>query len=234
MAAKITLSQDTPVKKANLDLSRAEELTVGLEWDGRDARYDGQGRVLRYGEGDLDVYFFCRNEQTGEYVVISGEAGHRGDLESWPYVQHSGDSRGPGYRNRPASEHVRVRPDENGDLLVNVYQSVDNGRGGIDEFGRPRVVIRCGRPDEDPDEIVVEVGNGEERYWATVAHIDVRDGVLTVDGETRYAPPRAEEMPGLDTAGNWVPAFEGGPVGQSKEDEGAGLDRYSGMCPPPA
>jgi tellurite resistance protein TerA len=241
---RITLTKDAPDKKATIDLRKSHGdpgwvLTVGLEWDGRDARYDARGGVLHYGEGDLDVYFFCRNEQTNEYVVISGEAGHRGDLDRWPHALHSGDSRGPGHRNKPATEQVHLRPDENGDLLVNVYQSVDNGDGAIDEFGRPRVLIRYGRagadgePGPDADEILVQVGSGDDRFWATVAHIDVRDGLLTVDGETRYSEPFDEEMPGLDTAGNWVPSFEGGPVGQSKDEFGAGLDRYSGTCPPP-
>lgn len=242
---KIVLTKDAPVKKATIDLRKSHGdpswvLTIGLEWDGREARYGGRGEVLRYGEGDLDVYFFCRNEVTDEYVVISGEAGHRGGLDRWPHALHSGDSRGPGHRNRPATEEVHVRPDENGDLLVNVYQSVDNGGGAIDEFGRPRVVIRYGRagadgePGPDADEILVQVGSGDDRYWATVAHIDVKDGLLTVDGQTRYSEPFDEEMPGLDTAGNWVRSFAGGPVGQSKDEHGTGLDRYSGVCPPPA
>jgi stress response protein SCP2 len=241
---RIVLAKDAPDKKATIDLRKSHGdpawvLTVGLEWDGREARYDAKGNVTRYGEGDLDVYFFCRNEQTDEYVVISGEAGHRGGLDRWPYALHSGDSRGPGHRNKPASEEVHVRPDENGDMLVNVYQSVDNGAGAIDEFGRPRVVVRYGRagadgePGPDADEIVIQVGSGDDRFWATVAHIDVQDGLLTVDGETRYSEPFDEEMPGLDTAGNWVRQPVGGPVGQSKEDHGAGLDRYAGVCPPP-
>src|SRR5690606_35476861 len=51
------------------------------------------------------------------------------------------------------------------------------------------------------DEILVYVGNGKNSYWATVAHIDVQDGVLTVDGETRYSRFGSERMPGLDSSG---------------------------------
>ncbi|MCX6462399.1 MAG: TerD family protein [Pseudonocardiales bacterium] len=239
----ISLTKDSPDKTARIDLrkSRGEAgwvLTVGLEWDGRGAVYDRDGRCTRYGEGDLDVYFFCRNEETDEYVVISGERGHQGDLERWPHVHHSGDSRGPGRGGKPAVEEVEVRPTENGDLLLNVYQSVDNGGGAIDAFGRPRVVIRYGRagrdgrPGPDADEIVVQVGNGKNAFWATVAHIDVQDGVLTVDGETRYSRMFSERMPGLDTRGRWVARPKGGPTGRSKKRNGTGLDRYQGTCQP--
>lgn len=171
-------------------------------------------------------------------MVISGEPGHRGDLDEWPHLRHSGDSRGPGKRGRAAREEVEVRPTENGDLLVNVYQSVDNGGGAIDVFGRPRVLVRYGRagsdgrPGPDADEIALHVGNGRNSFWATVAHIDVRDGVLTVDGETRYSRFFSERMPGLDTAGRWTAKPKGGPKGRSKNTHGLGLDRYSGTCPP--
>ena len=238
----ISLTKDSPERTARIDLREGRSgrvLTVGLEWDGRGAVYDPDGRCTRWGEGDLDVYFFCRNEETGEYVVISGEEGHRGDLERWPFLHHSGDSRGPGRDGRPAREEVEVRPTENGDLLVNVYQSVDNGGGAIDAFGRPRVVVRYGppgadgRPGPDADEITVHVGNGRNSFWATVAHIDVRDGVLTVDGETRYSRLFSELMPGLDTAGRWVARPKGGPRGRSKKrNGGVGLDRYAGPCQP--
>ena len=132
-----------------------------------------------------------------------------------------------------------MRPTENGDLLVNVYQSVDNGAGAIDAFGRPRVVVRYGRPGADgrpgpdADEITVHVGNGRNSFWATVAHIDVQDGVLTVDGETRYSKLFSERMPGLDTAGRWVAKPAGGPKGRSKKHNGGvGLDRFAGTCQP--
>ncbi|TQM08944.1 TerD family protein [Pseudonocardia kunmingensis] len=238
----VVLTKDSPDKTARIDLrkSRGEPgwvLTVGLEWDGRGAKYDRDGKVTKYGRGDLDVYFLCRNEETGDYVVISGERGHQGDLDVWPFIRHGGDSQGPGRGNAPAAEQVHVRPTENGDLLVNVYQSVDNGGGAIDTFGRPRVVIRYGRagadglPGPDADEIVAHVGNSKNSFWATVAHIDVRDGVLTVDGETRYSRAFDERMPLLTTSGTWVRAAKGGPRGQSKKRKGQGLDRYSGRCP---
>lgn len=239
----ISLDKDSRDKTARIDLrkSRGEPgwvLTVGLEWDGRGATYDRDGAVTRYGEGDLDVYFFCRNEETDEYVVISGEKGHQGDLARWPHLHHFGDSLGPGKGGRPAVEQVEVTPTENGDLLVNVYQSVDNGGGAIDSFGRPRIAIRYGRadvdgkPGPDADEITVHVGNGRSSFWATVAHIDVQDGVLTVDGETRYSRMLSERMPGLDTKGRWVQKPKGGPTGRSKSRHGTGLDRYSGRCQP--
>jgi tellurite resistance protein TerA len=237
----VVLTKDSPDKVARIDLrkSRGEPgwvLTVGLEWDGRGAKYDRDGNVTTYGRGDLDVYFFCRNEDTGDYVAISGEAGHQGDLDTWPHIRHGGDSVGPGNGGKPATEQVQVRPTENGDLLVNVYQSVDNGGGAIDKFGRPRVAIRYGRagadglPGPDADEITVHVGNSKNSFWATVAHVDVRDGVLTVDGETRYSRAFDERMPGLTTDGTWVRAPKGGPRGQSKKRKGQGLDRYSGRC----
>lgn len=238
----VVLTKDSANKTATIDLRKSQGdpswvLTVGLEWDGRNAQYDGHGRVMRYGEGDLDVYFFCRNEVTNEYIVISGDHGHHGNLAQWPFVHHYGDSKGPGSGNRPAVEQVRVLPQENGDLLVNIYQSVDNGSGAINEFGRPRCAIRYGRagtdglPGPDADEILVYVGNDKNSYWATVAHIDVQDGILTVDGATRYSSASSEHMPGLDAAGNWVRAPQGGPVGQSKQQfDGQGLNRYSGQC----
>jgi hypothetical protein len=68
-----------------------------------------------------------------------------------------------------------------------------------------------------------------------VAHIDVQDGILTVDGTTRYSSTKSENMPGLDTAGNWVRTPKGGLVGQSKNaNRGQGLDRYAGHCQPAA
>ncbi|WP_110797351.1 TerD family protein [Mycolicibacterium llatzerense] len=240
----VVLTKDSPNQTAKIDLRKSQGdpswvLTVGLEWDGRGAVYDGSGRVKRYGKGDLDVYFFCRNEVTNEYVVISGDNGHRGNLNQWPFVYHYGDSMGPGRGNRPAVEQVRVLPQENGDLLVNIYQSVDNGAGAINTFGRPRCVIRYGRagadgfPGPDADEIIVQVGNNKNSYWATVAHIDVQDGILTVDGTTRYSTASSENMPGLNTAGKWVRNPSGGPVGQSKQaNRGKGLTRYSGRCHP--
>ncbi|MDV6286646.1 hypothetical protein [Rhodococcus jostii] len=239
------MSKDSATKTARIDLRKSQGdpnwvLTVGLEWDGRGAHYDAYGRVTRYGTGDLDVYFFCRDEVTNKYVVISGEARHRGTLDKWPFIHHDGDSKGPGNRDRPAVEQVRVLPTENGDLLVNVYQSVDNGTGAIDAFGRPRVAIRYGRaapgglPGDDADEILVYVGNGQDSYWATIAHIDVQDGILTVDGETRYSHPGSEQMPGLDTTGTWVREPQGGPVGRSKKaNRGIGLTKYTGRCPTP-
>ncbi|WP_213570960.1 hypothetical protein [Rhodococcus sp. USK13] len=242
---KVTLSKDSATKTARIDLRKSQGdpnwvLTVGLEWDGRGAHYDAYGRVTRYGTGDLDVYFFCRDEVTNKFVVISGEPRHRGSLDKWPFIHHYGDSKGPGNGNRAAVEQVRVLPTENGDLLVNVYQSVDNGTGAIDTFGRPRVAIRYGRaapgglPGEDADEILVYVGNGQDSYWATIAHIDVQDGILTVDGETRYSHPGSEHMPGLDTTGSWVREPQGGPVGRSKKaNRGIGLTKYTGRCPTP-
>jgi hypothetical protein len=132
-----------------------------------------------------------------------------------------------------------VLPQENGDLLVNVYQSLDNGAGAIDTFGRPRCVIRYGKagpdglPGPDADEITALVGNNKNSYWATVAHIDVQDGVLTVDGETRYSRTMSEQMPGLDAAGRWIRNPDGGPSGQSKKrNKGVGLSHYSGLCAP--
>ncbi|WP_280357890.1 TerD family protein [Nocardia otitidiscaviarum] len=239
----VTITKDSPSKTASIDLRKGDTgwvLTVALSWDGRGAVYGPGGKVTKYGKGDLDVYFFCRNEETGDYIVISGEKGHRGNLKQWPHIHHSGDSRGPGRGNKPATEQVRVLPQENGDLLVNVYQAVANGAGAIDTFGRPRVVVRYGRPGPDglpgadADEIVVHVGNGKNSFWATVAHIDVRDGILTVDGETRYSRIFSEHMPGLDTAGNWVRSPKGGPVGRNKNGHsGLGLDRYAGRCPEP-
>ncbi|MFI6432854.1 TerD family protein [Rhodococcus oryzae] len=240
---RISLTKDSANKTARIDLRKSQGdpswvLTVGLEWDGRGAKYDRHGDVKHYGEGDLDVYFFCRNEETNKFVVISGENKHRGSLDTWPYMHHYGDSKGPGKGNKPAAEQVRVLPQENGDLLVNVYQSVDNGAGAIDTFGKPRVAIRYGRaghdglPGPDADEILAYVGNGNNSYWATVAHIDVQDGVLTVEGETRYSQPGSETMPVLDTAGNWVREPSDGPVGRSKKaNRGTGLTKYTGRCP---
>ena len=37
-------------------------------------------------------------------VVISGENGHRGSLDQWPFIYHFGDSLGPGHMNCPAVE----------------------------------------------------------------------------------------------------------------------------------
>lgn len=242
---RISLTKDSPDATARIDLRKSQGdpnwvLTVGLEWDGRGATYHRDGTVKRYGDGDLDVYFFCRNEDTNEYVVISGEQGHRGSLDTWPHLHHYGDSPGPGRGNKPAVEQVRVLPRENGDLLVNIYQSVDNGAGAIDTFGRPRVAIRYGRAGRDglpgpaADEILVYVGNGKNSFWATVAHIDVRDGILTVDGETRYSRFGSERMPVLDTAGNWARKAADGPVGRSKKaNRGIGLTTYTGRCPEP-
>ncbi|WP_235683169.1 TerD family protein [Mycolicibacterium alvei] len=240
----VVLTKDSPTKTATIDLRKSQGdpnwvLTVGLEWDGRGATYDTNGRVKSWGTGDLDVYFFCRNEVTNEYVVISGDRGRQGSLQKWPHVQHYGDSQNPGKGNKPAVEQVQVLPQENGDLLVNIYQSVDNGMGAINTFGRPRCAIRYGRagrdglPGPDADEILVYVGNNKNSYWATVAHIDVQDGILTVDGDTRYSARFNERMPGLDTAGKWVREPDGGPVGQSKsKNKGQGLTRYSGHCQP--
>ncbi|MCR8692946.1 TerD family protein [Rhodococcus pyridinivorans] len=240
---QISLTKDSPTQTARIDLRKSQGdpnwvLTVGLEWDGRGATYDRNGNVKKYGSGDLDVYFYCRNEDTNDYVVISGDPGHRGSLDTWPYIHHYGDSKGPGSGKKPAVEQVRVLPNENGDLLVNIYQSVDNGAGAIDKFGKPRVAIRYGRaghnglPGPDADEILVYVGNGKNSYWATVAHIDVQDGVLTVDGETRYSRFGSERMPGLDSSGTWVRSPKGGPTGRSKKRNGGlGLDRYAGTCP---
>lgn len=237
----IALTKDSKNKTASIDLRKAGGdagwvLTVGLEWDGRGAVYHADGSVQKFGEGDLDVYFFCRNEISNEYVVISGDEGRRGNLDQWPYVLHYGDSRGPGRGNVPAVEQVRVRPQENGDLLVNIYQSIDNGFGAIAKFGRPRCVIRYGRPGPDglpgpdADEIFVFVGD-KNAFWATVAHIDVQNGVLTVDGTTRYSGRMSERMPGLDSAGNWVKNWPDGPSGQSKKsNDGQGLSRYHGRC----
>ena len=238
----VVLTKDSPNKTATIDLRKSFGdpnwvLTVGLEWDGRGAVYDKAGKVRRYGDGDLDVYFFCRNEVTNEYVVISGENGRRGSLDQWPFVYHYGDSMGPGAGNRPAVEQIRVLPQENGDLLVNVYQSVDNGTGAINTFGRPRCAIRYGRagadglPGSDADEILVYVGNDKNSYWATVAHIDVQDGVLTVDGATRYSAARSERMPCLDASGSWIAQPKDGPTGQSKrKNYGQGLTIYAGHC----
>ncbi|WP_189028528.1 TerD family protein [Nocardia rhizosphaerihabitans] len=238
----VVLTKDSPDKRASIDLRKGDPgfvLTVGLEWDGRGAQYDPSGRVTKFGKGDLDVYFFCRNEITGDYVVISGEKGHQGDLAAWPFIHHQGDSRGPGTSNLPATEQVVVRPTENGDLLLNVYQSVDNGAGAIDTFGRPRVRVRYGRPGPDgfpgpdADQITVVIGNGKNSFWATVAHIDVRDGILTVDGTTRYSRAFSEKMPVLDTAGTWLRSAKNGPVGRSKSSNGLGLSHYAGRCPDP-
>ncbi|KAF0846786.1 TerD family protein [Nocardia caishijiensis] len=238
----VVLTKDSPDKRATIDLRKGDPgyvLTVGLEWDGRGATYDGTGTATTFGTGDLDVYFFCRNELTGDYVVVSGEKGHQGDLNTWPYIHHQGDSRGPGAGGLPATEQVVVRPTENGDLLLNVYQSVDNGAGAIDTFGRPRVRVRYGRPGPDgapgpdADQITVLIGNGKNSFWATVAHIDVRDGILTVDGTIRYSRAFSERMPVLDTEGTWVRSAKNGPVGRSKGANGLGLTRYEGQCPAP-
>ncbi|MFD3701629.1 TerD family protein [Nocardia sp. NPDC058658] len=238
----VVLTKDSPDRRATIDLRKGDPgyvLTVGLEWDGRGAEYDDYGRCTKRGVGDLDVYFFCRNEITGDYVVLSGEKGHQGDIAKWPFIHHQGDSQGPGVNNQPAREQVIVRPTENGDLLLNVYQSVDNGAGAIDKFGKPRVRVRYGRPGpdglpgEDADQITVVIGNGKSSFWATVAHIDVRDGILTVDGTIHYSRAFSERMPVLDTNGTWVRSAKNGPVGRSKKANGLGLSRYEGQCPTP-
>ncbi|WP_247596032.1 MULTISPECIES: hypothetical protein [unclassified Rhodococcus (in: high G+C Gram-positive bacteria)] len=240
----IALTKDSLNRTARIDLRKSQGdpswvLTVGLEWDGRGTTYDRNGNVTKFGTGDLDVYFFCRNEDTNDYVVISGDRGHQGNLKKWPHLHHYGDSRGPGRGNRPAAEQVRVLPHENGDLLVNIYQSVDNGAGALDKFGKPRVAIRYGRagkdglPGPDADEILVFVGNSKNSFWATVAHIDVQNGVLTVDGETRYSRIGSEKMPGLDVNSTWVRAPADGPTGRSKKRNGGlGLNKYKGKCQP--
>lgn len=209
----VVLGEGCADPRARIDLRKGDSswvLTVGLEWDGRGAEYGPDGRVTKYGHGDLDVYFFCRDEDTGKFVVISGEKGHRGGLNQWPFVHHKGDSRGPRPGKGPASEHVTVKPVENGDLLVNIYQAIANGGGAIDSFGRPRVLIRYGRPawngrpGPDADQITIDIGNGKNSFLAIVAHIDVRDGILTVDGTVRYTRVFSERMPVLDTSGMWV------------------------------
>lgn len=239
---QVTLTKDSPNQTARIDLRKGNGdpnwvLTVGLEWDGRGATYDSNGNVKKYGTGDLDVYFYCRNEDTNKYVIISGDKGHQGNLKKWPYIHHYGDSKGPGKGSKPAAEQVRVLPNENGDLLVNIYQSVDNGGGAIDTFGRPRVAIRYGKagkgglPGPDADEILIYVGNSKNSFWATVGHIDVQDGVLTVDGETRYSRVGSERMPGLDARSKWVRSPKDGPTGRSKRfNGGLGLNKYNGKC----
>lgn len=234
---RVSITKDSPDKSAAIDLRKGGSdwvLTVGLEWDGRGATYHRDGSVKKYGTGDLDVYFFCRDEVAHRYVVLSGEKGHTGSLSTWPFIHHHGDSKGPGAGRKAAVEQVTVRPQENGDLLVNVYQSVDNGAGAIDTFGKPRVAIRYGKPAKgglpgpDCDEILVFVGNSKNSYWATVAHIDVQDGILKVDGETRYSRPHSEAMPTLDRSGTWVRSASSAPVGRSKSQHGSGLTNYSG------
>lgn len=235
----ISLTKDSRTKTAQIDLRKGQAgwvLTVGLEWDGRGAVYDRDGTVKRYGKGDLDVYFFCRKR--GDRRVPDHQRGEGAPGRSLDLAASAPLRRQPGARRggRPAVEEVEVRPVENGDLLVNVYQSVDNGGGAIDAFGRPRIAIRYGRagsdgkPGPDANEILVEVGNGKNSFWATVAHIDVQDGVLTVDGTTRYSRMLSEKMPGLDTKGRWVQKPQGGPRGRSKKRNGTGLDSYSGRC----
>lgn len=238
---RISMTKESASKTATIDLRKSQGdpawvLTVGLEWDGRGAKYTPSGDVTSYGTGDLDVYFFVRNELTNEYVVISGDPGRHGSLDAWPNVKHFGDSKGPG-RGKPAVEQVQVLPQENGQMAVSVYQSVDNGLGALNTFGNPRVAVRYGRrgrnglPGPDADEILVHVGNNKNAFWATIAMIDVENGILTVEGETRYSRAFSEAMPGIDSAGKWVRAPKGGPRGRSKKrNKGQGLSHYSGRC----
>lgn len=238
---RISMTKESASKTATIDLRKSQGdpewvLTVGLEWDGRGAKYGKSGNVTSYGTGDLDVYFFVRNEQTNDYVVISGDRGRHGSLDAWPNVKHFGDSKGPG-RGKPAVEQVQVLPQENGQMAVSVYQSVDNGLGALNTFGNPRVAVRYGRrgrsglPGPDADEILVHVGNNKNAFWATIAMIDVENGILTVEGETRYSRAFSEAMPGIDSKGKWVRAPKGGPHGQSKKrNKGQGLSHYFGRC----
>ncbi len=239
---KVRISLDKG-QKASIDLRKGRgrnyRLETSLEWDGRGATYNPDGTVKRYGEGDLDVYFFCRDEQTNAYVVISGDTGHLGSLETWPFARHTGDSRGA-TRHAPGHEDVHVIPVENGQLLVNVYQSVDNGSGAIDHFGRPRVVVRYGEVGpgshltDEADAITVPVGNTRDSYWANVARIDVEAGQLIVENTNLYSAEGSESMPVLDSAGGIVMNPVDGPVGRSKErNRGQGLTRYDGVCPAP-
>ena len=239
---KVRLSLDKG-QKASIDLRKGRgknyRLETSLEWDGRGASYNADGSVNRYGNGDLDVYFFCRDEHTNAYVVISGDPGHLGSLDTWPFVQHTGDSRGA-TRKAPGHEDVHVIPVENGQLLVNIYQSVDNGGGAIDAFGRPRVVVRYGevgpggRLTDEADTITVPVGNTRDSYWANVARIDVEAGRLIVENTNLYSLEGSESMPVLDTSGGIVMNPFDGPVGRSKSrNRGQGLTRYDGVCPTP-
>ncbi|NMO03248.1 TerD family protein [Gordonia sp. TBRC 11910] len=238
---RISMTKESASRTATIDLRKSQGdpdwvLTVGLEWDGRGAKYGKSGKVTSYGTGDLDVYFFVRNEQTNDYVVISGDPGRHGSLDAWPNVKHFGDSKGPG-RGKPAVEQVQVLPQENGQMAVSVYQSVDNGLGALNTFGNPRVAVRYGRrgrkglPGPDADEILVHVGNNKNAFWATIAMIDVENGILTVEGETQYSRAFSEAMPGIDSNGKWVRAPKGGPRGQSKKrNKGQGLSHYRGRC----
>lgn len=102
---RISMTKDSASKTAAIDLRKSQGdpdwvLTVGLEWDGRGAKYEPSGAVKSYGSGDLDVYFFVRNEVTDDYVVISGDRGHHGRLDTWPNVKHFGDSARAGSRRQ--------------------------------------------------------------------------------------------------------------------------------------
>jgi tellurite resistance protein TerA len=228
-------------EKASIDLRKGRgknyRLDASLEWDGRGAKYKDDGTVKQYGDGDLDVYFFCRNEETNNYVVISGDPGHLGSMDVWPFVQHTGDSRGA-TKHGPGHEDVYVTPVENGQLLVNVYQSIDNGSGAIDDFGRPRVVVRYGEVGPngqlmpDADAITVPVGNTQDDYWANIARIDVQDGRLIVENTNIYSQEGGEQMPILDATGTLAMDHPGAPEGRSKkQNHGLGLTHYEGTCP---
>ncbi|MFT4125272.1 MAG: TerD family protein, partial [Gordonia sp. (in: high G+C Gram-positive bacteria)] len=58
---KVSITKDSASKTASIDLRKSGGdpswvLTVGLEWDGRGAKYHADGSVRQYGTGDLDVY----------------------------------------------------------------------------------------------------------------------------------------------------------------------------------
>lgn len=239
---RIVLDKSSPTKTAQIDLrkSRGETgwvLTVGLEWDGRGARYGPAGQVTRYGEGDLDVYFFCRNEQTDDFVIISGEPGHRGSLGSWPFIEHGGDSTSlartasrPSNRCTSAPTRTAISwststrasttaPGRSTPSVDPAWRSATAAQGVMDSPALTRT-----RSSSVP-------GTAGNSYWATVAHIDVQDGILTVDGQTRYSRTGSKHMPGLTRTGKYLREPDGGPVGRSKSRDGQGLDRYSGKCP---
>ncbi|BDH59810.1 hypothetical protein MTP03_47490 [Tsukamurella sp. PLM1] len=97
---RISITKDSASKTATIDLRKAQGdpswvLTVGLEWDGRGAVYASDGSVKKFGDGDLDVYFFCRNEQTDEFVVLSGEKGARAASTGGRSSSITATARGP-------------------------------------------------------------------------------------------------------------------------------------------
>jgi uncharacterized protein involved in tellurium resistance len=197
---------------ANLNKNSAED-GIGVRLDNKTSSLITATLKWRSGVrggSDLDLFAWVvgagtQGREGGLKGLIKGKTGdlaeviyHKnlGALDKPPHAEHGGDSKIPG------EESVRLgNLDKIDYAMFGVYQAFGNGAGSLKSFDAHVIVT-----DTEGNEIRVDLVNDHpNRYWATIAHLDLTNprGYIVKPIED-YSKSRTEKSPVLYADGHFT------------------------------